>query len=117
MLQELVAEQQREAEKAIVGCGKYTLFAEKLEVSQSKWYSLSSKQRGQYLKSFNTASVTSSYGSLSDAIECQNINVEKVQPTQESSRVDVTAPRLTSTSLASKVAHISTKLELPLQSA
>ena len=28
MLQELVAEQQREAEKAIVGCGKYTLAAE-----------------------------------------------------------------------------------------
>ena len=65
--------------------------------------------------SIYTVSVTSSYGSLSDAIECRNIDVEKVQPTQESSHVDVTAPCLTSTSLASKVSHLSTKLGLPLQ--
>ena len=40
-LQELVAEQQREAEKAVVGCGKYELVVENMKVSQSKWYSMS----------------------------------------------------------------------------
>ena len=114
-LQELVAEQQREAEKAVVGCGKYKLVAGKLEVAQSKWYSLSQERRSQCLKAFNTASVTSSFGSLSDPMQCYNIEPETIIPTQESSQVSVQVSSLTSTSLANKVAPLTTKLGLPLQ--
>lgn len=38
-LHELVVEQQKEAETAVVGCGKYQLFSESLEIPQSKWFS------------------------------------------------------------------------------
>lgn len=56
-LQELVAEQQREAEKAVVGCGKYELCEDKLKVPQSRWYGMSQEQRGQRLKYFNTTKI------------------------------------------------------------
>lgn len=55
---DLIGEQQQEAEKAILGCGKYNLLCNSLEVCQSKWYTLSREMRKQHVKKLNTASIT-----------------------------------------------------------
>ena len=57
-LLELIGEQQQEAEKAIVGSGKFTMRCSSLEIPQNKWYTMSREMRKHHLKKFNNASVT-----------------------------------------------------------
>lgn len=54
-LHQLVQDQQREVEKALVGCGKYYLQSQysELEIEQSKWYSMNKEQRKRWLKKLN----------------------------------------------------------------
>ncbi len=55
-IHELVEEQQREAEKAVVGCGKYNIHCSD---PQSQWFTMSQEQRRQQLRKFNHAPVGS----------------------------------------------------------
>ena len=59
-LHQLVQDQQREVEKAIVGCGKYYLQSQysELRVDQSKWYTMNKEQRKRWLKKLNEMSIT-----------------------------------------------------------
>ena len=55
----LVDDQQREGEKAVVGCGKYFLQPQyhELRVPQSKWFTMNKEQRKRWLKKLNEMSV------------------------------------------------------------
>ena len=55
---DLIGEQQQEVEKAILGSGKYGLRCSSLEVSQSKWYTLSCEMRKKHIKKLNTVPIT-----------------------------------------------------------
>ena len=50
---DLIGEQQQEAEKGIVGSGKYSLRCSSFEIPQNKWYMMSCEMRKQHLKKFN----------------------------------------------------------------
>ena len=54
---DLIGEQQQEAEKAIVGSGKYSLRCSSLEIPQNKWYMMSRDMRKHHLNKFNNATV------------------------------------------------------------
>ena len=58
-LRQLVEEQQREAEKAVVGCGKYYLQCQysELAVPQSRWFAMNKELRQKKLKKFNAMHV------------------------------------------------------------
>lgn len=64
-LQELIKEQEREFEKAIIGRGKYELRTQyrSWHIPESKWFAMNSKQREMHLKKFAGAS-------LNDIPEC-----------------------------------------------
>ena len=59
-LQQLVLDQQQEVEKAIIGCGKYSLQGQysNLGVHQSQWFTMNKEQRKRLLRKFNVISVT-----------------------------------------------------------
>ena len=61
-LKELIDEQERGVEKAVIGSGKCYLRPtySHLEVPQSKWYGMSREQRRRHIKKFNDMSVSTS---------------------------------------------------------
>ena len=60
-LRQLVQDQQREVEKAIIGCGKYCLQSQysNLGVHQGQWFTMNKEQRKRCLRKFNVMPVTS----------------------------------------------------------
>lgn len=59
-LKELIGEQEREAERAIIGRDKYELRPQyqSFQVPEGKWFAMSLSQRDQYLKIFSIATVS-----------------------------------------------------------
>ena len=59
-LKQLISEQEREIERALIGRGKYELRPQYLSfhVQEVKWFMMSVPQREQHLKKFSNASVT-----------------------------------------------------------
>ena len=59
-LNELISEQEREIERAIIGRGKYELRPQyqSFHVPETKWFAMSTLQREQHLKKFADASVS-----------------------------------------------------------
>ena len=64
-LQQLVHDQQREVEKGVIGCGKYSLQQHSFGVHQSQWFKMNKEQRKRVLRKFNAASVTTVHESHS----------------------------------------------------
>lgn len=80
---DLIEEQQQEAEKAVLGNGKYVLRCSSLEVPQQKWYTMSREMRKQHLKRFNNASITCLYEKSLKALKSSS--AEMTTHSQESS--------------------------------
>lgn len=67
---ELVQEQEREVEKAVIGRGKYELRNQYRSwyVPEAKWFTMTTTQREQHLKRFSDAS-------LSDVTQCASLSI------------------------------------------
>lgn len=74
-LKELIREQQKEVEKAIIGRGKYQLKQQYqfLEISESKWFIMSSDQRKKHLSKLQSLSVNDS----SHSEMCSELSLSK----------------------------------------
>ena len=58
-LKQLISEQEREIERALIGCGKYELWPQYLlDVPEVKWFVMKIPQREQHLKKLSNGSVT-----------------------------------------------------------
>lgn len=68
-LRELVDEQDREVERALIGRGKYELRSQyqSWQLAESKWFNMSTEQRGKHLNKFANATLQDIASACSDA--------------------------------------------------
>ena len=59
-IHQLVEEQQRECEKAVIGCGKYVMLDQYqyLQISEREWFTMTKEKRLQWLMKYNDTSVS-----------------------------------------------------------
>ena len=120
-LREIVSEQQHEAEKAVVGCGKYYLVCSKLEVPQTKWFGLSREQRQRSLKKFNNACVIPlcerPVSFEKPASSCSQSSMDISSASTSAQAISTSNPPVSpvsqATMLSSKLFPLSNKLGLP----
>ncbi len=116
-LHDLVVEQQREAEKAVVGCGKYYIHCSDLEIPQSQWFTMSRDQRRQHLKKFNHApvvSVVTEHPIPSASLENAAPQM-RVGTSRSSESTSISSPVPLSEALSTKLCPLSGKLGLPAE--
>ena len=127
-LHQLVQDQQREVEKAVIGCGKYSLQSQYIElgVDQSKWFSMSKEQRKRHLKKLNEMPVTaidygpSTFHSLvTDDVASESLTDDLLSAPASSSTETVqrcmhsVSQPAQATMLSTKLSSLSSKLGLP----
>ena len=90
-IKELVSEQQKEVERAIVCRGKYQFHPQYkyLQVPENKWFSMTTQQRTKYLSKIQSLSVTDVQDSCQGSSECSSIIHSLTTPESSSSRISV----------------------------
>lgn len=128
-LRQLVEEQQREAEKAVVGCGKYYLQCQysELAVPQTRWFAMNKELRQKKLKKFNAMHVlavgdgpctsNSTFDSCPTLSSTNDAESDSVPFTVDSTLTESVQPSLcqpiTATLLSNKLSILSDRLGLP----
>ena len=106
-LKQLISEQDREAERALIGRGKYELRPQyvSLHVLEVKWFAMSVQQREQHLKKFLNTSIL-------DVIPSSDV----AQGSSQTSESPAESNNPCASSLSVNVSEVATCIRIPLSS-